>query len=594
MNEPSPFDSFISPELRDTIERRYYERVNQQSTLEEALKDPTFLNAPANHAALFADHGVIHARDVARGTRQVLDAVHGVLIPRRNAERFAWMHAYGVIVALVHDIGMVDLSEFGRFMHPERATQTVLSSEFDDIVDDLWTQDGGAIAERLAVFGDVPHGGSAKAVFRELLAMAVCHSKTKVGVDLLNDRVGLREAMQAIATTDLHRLYLQQQAQRAAPVLETAGREGVDDHDDTDAAPRAVGADVDTSVGGEPSSQDENVAGDGFSWLVSDDGPVRELVDDVIDTLRALRAADALRQRGTVLKTSGNYEVFVDQRSANAIYALRSTEGHLFLLEVAKRISAGEANVASSEIDQAGNLRVSFHRGRFRDDETVLYAAECAALIVNDIQADAIESFQRPPGDDGLPRSSDVEILLESVDDNPAFADMVRLALASLNPAAAASTRVVPSLQSKSALERGHYLKGEVLDWDRKEGLKVLEEVAQYGHRTDQIDPVQAFTHVRRIHLGAGETLIRAGSPAGFVYIAEDVGLRGVPLGGYGEFLIPPWTPVGVTGVIRGSVRNADVVADQDVTVLSIPRDAYVEFWHRTYDTEAFKALFAG
>ena len=602
MTEANPLDAFIAPELRATIEHRYYEKVNKSSTLAEALKDPTFLAAPADHVALFADHGVIHARDVAQEIQRVLDAVHGVLIPHRHPERFSWMHAFGAIVGMIHDIGMVDLSKFGRFMHPERATQTVLDNEFDDIFEALWADDRGGITKRLSGFTESAHlRQTPKTVLREMLAMAVCHSKTKVAVSLLNDRVALREAMQTAATTDLRCLYLQQQTDRAKRAIAAARRDGFDAAEHTERlreAEAALGemsaeARVSSFASEQPTAGYQDFREQGFSWLVSADEQVSQLVDDVVDTLRALRSADALRQRGTVLKTSGNYEVFVDQRSANAVYALRLDEGHLYLLEVPDRISAGEANVASSELDPDGNLRISFDRGRFTDQETVLYAAECAALIVNDIQGDAIESFQRPPGHDGLRQSSNVEILLESADDNPAFADLVRLAMIPLNPVAAAQTRVVPSLQSKSALERTHYLNGEVLDWDRDQGLRLLKEVAQFGHRTEDIDPVQGFADVRRIHLRAGETLIEAGSPAGFVYVSEGEGLRGLPLGGYGEFLIRPWIPVGVTGVIRGSVRNADIIAEQDVTVLAIPRDVYVEFWHRTYDQSAFADHFS-
>lgn len=601
MTESNPLDVFIDPELRAIIERRYYERVNEHATLAAALKDPTFLAAPADHVALFADHGVIHARDVALEMRRVLDAVHGVLIPRRDPQRFSWMHAFGALAGLIHDIGMVDLSKFGRFMHPERATQTVLDSEFDDIFEHLWADDRGGVTVRLSGLAESGLRQRPETVLREMLAMVVCHSKTKIGVDLLNDRVALRDVMHTVATTDLRCLYLQQQAQRAERALAEAQQKGLDpdEHRKKLRAAEAELAEFSSAdrmsrfAAEQPAAGYEDFETEGFSWLVSEDEYVKPLVDDVIDTLRALRSADALRQRGTVLKTSGNYEVFVDQRSANAIYALRLDEGHLYLLEVPDRISAGEANIASSEMDADGNLRISFHRGRFTDHETVLYAADCAALIVNDIQADAIESFQRPPGDDGVRQSSDVEILLESAEDNPAFADLVRQGLVSLNPMAGAQARVAPSLQSKSALERAHYLNGEVLDWDREQGLRLLEKVAQFGHRTDDIDPIQAFTHVRRIRLGAGDTLIRAGAPAGFVYISEGEGLRGVPLGGYGEFLIRPWIPVGVTGVIRGSIRNADIIAEQDITVLAIPRDVYVEFWHRTYDQSAFADLFS-
>ena len=45
--------------------------------------------------------------------------------------------------------------------------------------------------------------------------------------------------------------------------------------------------------------------------------PQAELADDVVDALRALRAADVLRQRGTALRTSGGYEVFFDARTAD-------------------------------------------------------------------------------------------------------------------------------------------------------------------------------------------------------------------------------------------------------------------------------------
>jgi len=108
--------------------------------------------------------------------------------------------------------------------------------------------------------------------------------------------------------------------------------------------------------------------------------------------LVSLLCADALRQRGAIFKTSGNYEVFVDQRTSHAVYALRLGAAQLFLLEVPERISAGEANMASSELDKAGNLRISFHHGAFSDQDAVLNAAYSAALVVNDIQSDSARS----------------------------------------------------------------------------------------------------------------------------------------------------------------------------------------------------------
>ena len=68
-------------------------------------------------------------------------------------------------------------------------------------------------------------------------------------------------------------------------------------------------------------------------------------------------------------------------------------------------------------------------------------------------------------------------------------------------------------------------------------------------------------------------------------------GLRGLPLGGYPGFVIQPWIPVGVTGVIRGAERNARVVAERDVDLLAIPKGVYLDHWHFTYDRDAFAAL---
>jgi hypothetical protein len=334
---------------------------------------------------------------------------------------------------------------------------------------------------------------------------------------------------------------------------------------------------------------------DAFQWLQSGHAAAHDLVEDVVDTLRALRCADALRQRGTMLKTSGNYEVFVDQRTSNAIYALRLDDEHLYLLEIPDRISAGEANMASSELDKQGNLRISFHRGMFGDQDTVLNAAYSAALIVNDIQTDVIESLQRPAGmaHAGLKQPAEIQILIESVDDNAAFADILCQQLQCLNPIAAGQARIVASLQASSALERTRYLRSADLDWALACRQEMLAKIALYGHKTEQIDPIKGFHEVRQIELQAGETLLEPGAPSGFVYIPLGEGLRILPLGGYQAFAIQPWMPVGVTGVICGSIRNAAVVAERTLSLLAIPKDIFLKHWHHTYTPQEFARLFA-
>ena len=149
----------------------------------------------------------------------------------------------------------------------------------------LQSLDGGRTWERIEALNEHPSAASWDP--GAALALANCHSKSKVPTALLNEPAALRRAMLVAA---------------AAEVPARAGR------------PRLRSAD--------------------FAWLEMPTGPGQELVEDVIHTLRALRCADALRQRGTVLKTSGSYEIFVDERSANAVFALRPDPAHLYVLEV--------------------------------------------------------------------------------------------------------------------------------------------------------------------------------------------------------------------------------------------------------------------
>ena len=46
--------------------------------------------------------------------------------------------------------------------------------------------------------------------------------------------------------------------------------------------------------------------------------------------------------------------------------------------------------------------------------------------------------------------------------------------------------------------------------------------------------------------------------------------------------------PLGVTGVIRGDIRNAHVMAECPVDVLIIPRSIYLKRWHATHSHATF------
>lgn len=595
------FDLYLPAPVRAMIEERYYARINAQARIDQVIHDPTFLRDPARHVALWSDHGVVHVRDVAQQALHVLEVVHGQLIPRRSSDRYSFMQAYVVMVAYVHDIGMMDFSLFGRVMHPEFAAQEVFRSVFDPIVNSICQDQDSPVMLRLTglvekrvVAGELP------VILRELLSLACCHSKSKVPVHVLNEPTHLRSLLQQFVSTDLRRLYYMQRIDKARQELSAAHRAGANDVEIE--LMEAVLSDAEQALAligpAEAVLEHEMSTKPNYTWLASADLQLQTLAQDVIDTLRVLRCADSLRQRGTVLKTSGSYEVFVDRRTANAVFALRWGDDKLYLLESADALSAGEANIASSELRSDGSLRIAFHRGSFSDKETTLRAASNTALVVSDILWDVVESFRRQTGtesgvEEGLWQVEAVEVCLEETDDNLEFASLVRDQVQRSNPALRNPIRCVPSLQYASSIEVSRYLEGKEVGWTNDEKQSFIERLDRTGQKLHGMNLTEGFRDVRLIDLPANETLVEAGSPAAFVYIPLGDGLKVIPLGGYQAFCVNAWMPLGNTGIIRGAYRNATVVADQDVQLVMIPKETYFKYWYRPYSPEEFRQLFS-
>ena len=198
-------DRWVSPRIRQLIEDRYYAQVTRQASFEQLSRDPEFIRHPDNHVGLFSDHGVVHVRDVATRILSVLETIHSAqLIPARPGDRFTSMCGFGVLLAYFHDIGMIDFSAAGRAVHPEFAAQAVFDPANDDIVDLIWQENAANLSWRLTslasqgLFDQTP-----KTVLREMLAVSMAHSKTKVPVAMLNDRARLRAALQGAVSTDL-------------------------------------------------------------------------------------------------------------------------------------------------------------------------------------------------------------------------------------------------------------------------------------------------------------------------------------------------------------------------------------------------------
>lgn len=590
-------DPYLSANIRQRIEQMYYAPVNEQARLEQLIRDPHFMASMSKHVGLFSDHGVLHVRDVARQILRVLEQAHGTLLPARSPIRLSRMKGYGVLVAYFHDIGMFDFSETGRAMHPEFAAHALFSPEMEEVLAAIWQENSGNLAwhlTNLAAQGILEQ--APELVLREMLALCMAHSKSKVSVATLNDLCALREVMQKSLQHDLRALYLAQQRHKLDQRLARTAAGSVPAEKLATWRQRLarVEEEVERDAGrGNPDLDRyyQDFEREAFRWLRSPQPVLQALRQDVLDTLRALRCADALRQRGTLLTTSGHYEIFVDQHTANAVFGLRLGADRLFLLELIDPIAAGEANVASSELDPACDLRISFHRGAFTNKGATEHAAYSAALVVHDIQQDVLGSFVRDRDDPEAMKvkaAGDLRILLEETDDNPGFVEKVRAQLMAIDPPVGAKVRVAPSLKLASERERALYLEAPPLDWTVPARQVLLDKVAESGHLVQGIDLDRAFADVKEISLERGQVLLDAGAPAAFVYIPLDPGLRIIPESGHTSFVVQPWMPLGATGVIRGAPRNATVQAEQDVRLLMIPKTVYLRRWHHTHSPQSF------
>jgi hypothetical protein len=174
-----------------------------------------------------------------------------------------------------------------------------------------------------------------------------------------------------------------------------------------------------------------------------------------------------------------------------------------------------------------------------------------------------------------------MRVLLERPPDRPAFAAEVVAAMAALDPALASRVDTVSDTHTADAVERDRYLAADPVDSLDGEGAELLGRIAARGADVAHLNVASAFGEVVRARVHAGERLLERGSPPSFVYVPLDEGLVVIPDGGYAPAPLPPWIPVGTTGVIRRAERNSDIVAERDVAVLVIPAECYARTWLR-------------
>lgn len=602
MEENGVVAKYIPKFICDMITTRYYAKIPHEVDFDHIIHNEDFIKMPVKHVFLFGDHGYHHVMNVAEQIPAILNSIKGIYIPQRKQNRFDFMERYGVVLGFLHDIGMSDVSLFGRQMHGEFVAKEVFLPGFKKIFSAMWEENVGNIPWTLLY---MHHLGWLKQepeiVFREMLSLAVCHRKQLVPVSVLNDPLKLQQKMQYFIKHTLKYQFLVKEVERLSADLEKAKRKETAEiakiqekltkvQEQLAALPQQEIED--TVIIPELQGLYANFATDAFAWLQSNNTWVQELVDDVIDTLRAIRCSDAFRQRGTDLKTSAQFQIFVDQFTADAIYALSDKDGRMYFLELGDPISSGEANLASVCFTKEGDIRFEFHRGYFHTKEAMNKGADYLALLVSQLDYDVSDTFNRDTNEqDAFKPLKRPKLLLENTDDDPEFTQLLVQKLFSVKAELHETVEVVPSLKYITANEYKYYVNGEIVSWNDAERNEFLKKIAASGHKITHIDISKAFLHARLITVAQREVLFEAKTFSGFVYFPFTNGLKGYPTGSYSPFKVAPFTPLGNTGVIRGDVRNATIVAKSEVKLLVIPKEDYLKYWYATYSKDEFVQL---
>ena len=116
-------DHYLPDDVREVLEDRFWQAIEEVSRLEAVWADPALASAPDRHPALFADHGIVHARDVAAGVLELASVANGRLLPARPGDRQAFVVGLAIMQAYIHDVGMTEPTAEGRRMHAVQAAR---------------------------------------------------------------------------------------------------------------------------------------------------------------------------------------------------------------------------------------------------------------------------------------------------------------------------------------------------------------------------------------------------------------------------------------------------------------------------------------
>jgi hypothetical protein len=175
----------------------------------------------------------------------------------------------------------------------------------------------------------------------------------------------------------------------------------------------------------------------------------------------------------------------------------------------------------------------------------------------------------------------DIRIQLERPGDRPAFADDVAAMVAEREPSIAFRLVTVADTEGAAPEEQRRFFGATPVDGAGLEADELLRRMAEHGVETTGLDHAAAFAEACRATIRPGEVLVAPGSPPSFVYVPTSPGLVVRPAGGYAPSPLPPWVPVGTTGVIRRAERNSEIIAEREVDVIMIPGELYARAWLR-------------
>jgi hypothetical protein len=179
-----------------------------------------------------------------------------------------------------------------------------------------------------------------------------------------------------------------------------------------------------------------------------------------------------------------------------------------------------------------------------------------------------------------------VQLQLERPGDRPGFADDVAALVAERDPTLAHRLVTVADTEGAAPEEQRRFFGAVPVSGAGREADELLGLMAEHGVETTGLDRAAAFAEARLATILPGEVLVAPGSPPSFVYVPTGAGLVVRPDGGYAPSPLPPWVPVGTTGVIRRAERNSEIVAEREVDVIMIPGELYARAWLRPIPVE--------